>query len=195
MSSIDYSKREMNIKIVYYGASFCGKSTSMQHIFDKTNKSNKSNMEFMEIEGDKIMHFDFLPLALGAIRGFKPRFHLHTLPGQVAYAESLKPLLKGVDGIVFVVDSQSHRRENNQAALENLQYHLADAGYSQGSVPMIIQYNKRDLSDIAAIEEMQDSINLNDNNFFETVATDGTGVFDALKAISTLVLTDLKKGG
>ncbi len=142
-----------------------------------------------------MLSFDFLPLALGEIRGFKTRFHLYTLPGQVFYDASRKLILKGVDGIVFVADSQISRIEENQESLENLRVNLAEQGYSLDKMPFVIQYNKRDLPEIASVEELRDLLNPTNVPDFEGIAHTGVGVFDTLKAVAKLVLTELKKGG
>jgi signal recognition particle receptor subunit beta len=146
-------------------------------------------------ETDRTLFFDFLPLALGEIRGFKTRFHLYTVPGQVFYDASRKLILKGVDGVVFVADSQIGRIEANQESLENLRGNLQDQGYSLDKVPFVIQYNKRDLPEIASLEELREMLNTTNVPDFEGVARTGVGVFDTLKQIAKLVLTELRKGG
>jgi hypothetical protein len=146
-------------------------------------------------ETERTLFFDFLPLALGEIRGFKTRFHLYTVPGQVFYDASRKLILKGVDGVVFVADSQIARMEANIESMENLRENLAEQGYSLDKLPYVIQYNKRDMPSIAPVEELRQVLNTGNVPDFEAVATTGEGVFDTLKAIAKLVLTELKRGG
>lgn len=195
MSFINYNAREINCKIVYYGPSFSGKTTNLQFIYDNTNPDAKGKMNSLETEIDRTIFFDFLPVALGEIRGFKTRFHLYTVPGRVFYDASRKSILKGVDGIVFVADSQMSRIEENQDSIENLRTNLADQGYSLDKLPYIIQYNKRDMPDIASIEELRSILNPTNVHDFQAVASTGVGVFDTLKAVAKLILTELKKGG
>ncbi len=195
MSFINYLAREINCKIVYYGPGLVGKTTNLQYIYERTNPDAKGQMVSQKTETDKILSFEFLPLALGEIRGFKTRFHLYTVPGQVFYDASRRLILKGVDGIVFVADSQISRIEENQESLENLRVNLAEQGYSLDKMPFVIQYNKRDLPEIASVEELRDLLNPTNVPDFEGIARTGVGVFDTLKAVAKLVLTELKKGG
>ncbi len=195
MSFINYSSREINCKIVYYGPGLCGKTTNLQYIYNKTNPEAKGKMISLATETERTLFFDFLPLSLGEIRGFKTRFHLYTVPGQVFYDASRKLILKGVDGVVFVADSQIERMEANLESLENLRTNLAEQGYDLDKIPFVIQYNKRDLPNAATMDELKRLLNPRAVPDFETSATIGTGVFDTLKAIAKLVLTELKKGG
>ena len=194
MSFINYSSREINCKIVFYGPGLCGKTTNLQYIYKKTNPDSKGKMISLATETERTLFFDFLPLALGEIRGFKTRFHLYTVPGQVFYDASRKLILKGVDGVVFVADSQVERMEANIESIENLRINLSEQGYDLDKVPFIIQYNKRDLPNVVPLEEMKNALNPRKVPDFEAVATDGTGVFDTLKAIAKLVIMELKKG-
>ncbi len=194
MSFINYSSREINCKIVYYGPGLCGKTTNLQYIYKKTNPDSKGKLISLATETERTLFFDFLPLALGEIRGFKTRFHLYTVPGQVFYDASRKLILKGVDGVVFVADSQIERMEANIESVENLRTNLAEQGYNLDAIPYVIQYNKRDLPNVVPIEEMRKALNPRGVPDFEAVATDGTGVFDTLKAIAKLVIMELKKG-
>jgi signal recognition particle receptor subunit beta len=146
-------------------------------------------------ETERTLFFDFLPLSLGEIRGFKTRFHLYTVPGQVFYDASRKLILKGVDGVVFVADSQIERTEANLESAENLRVNLAEQGYDLDRIPYVVQYNKRDLPNIAAVEELRRLLNPRSVPEYQAVAPTGTGVFDTLKAVAKLVLTELKKGG
>ena len=194
MSFINYSSREINCKIVYYGPGLCGKTTNLQYIYNKTNPDLKGKMISLATETERTLFFDFLPLALGEIRGFKTRFHLYTVPGQVFYDASRKLILKGVDGVVFVADSQIARMEANVESLENLRTNLAEQGYSLDKLPYVIQYNKRDMPGIAPVEELRQLLNTSGVPDFEGVASTGVGVFDTLKAVAKLVLSHLKKG-
>jgi mutual gliding-motility protein MglA len=194
MSFINYLSREINCKIVYYGPGLCGKTTNLQYIYNKTNPDAKGKMISLATETERTLFFDFLPLALGEIRGFKTRFHLYTVPGQVFYDASRKLILKGVDGVVFVADSQIARMEANVESLENLRTNLAEQGYSLDKLPYVIQYNKRDMPGIAPVEELRQLLNISSVPEFEGVASTGVGVFDTLKAVAKLVLSALKKG-
>jgi len=194
MSFINYSSREINCKIVYYGPGLCGKTTNLQWIYKKTNPDSKGKMISLATETERTLFFDFLPLALGEIRGFKTRFHLYTVPGQVFYDASRKLILKGVDGVVFVADSQIERMEANIESVENLRLNLSDQGYDLDKVPYVIQYNKRDLPNVVPVDELRRVLNLRTVPDFEACAADGTGVFDTLKAIAKQVIMELKKG-
>jgi len=195
MSFINYSSREINCKIVYYGPGLCGKTTNLQHIYQKTNPDVKGKMISLATETERTLFFDFLPLALGEIRGFKTRFHLYTVPGQVFYDASRKLILKGVDGVVFVADSQIERMEANLESLDNLKVNLKEQGYELEKVPYVVQYNKRDLPNAAGLAELQRLCNPLGVPEFEAKATTGEGVFETLKAVAKLVLADLKKMG
>jgi signal recognition particle receptor subunit beta len=195
MSFINYSSREINCKIVYYGPGLCGKTTNLQYIYSKTNPDVKGKMISLATETERTLFFDFLPLALGQIRGFKTRFHLYTVPGQVFFDASRKLILKGVDGVVFVADSQIERMEANSESLDNLRVNLKEQGYELDKIPHVIQYNKRDLPNAAPLEEMQRLINGHDMPSFEACATVGKGVFETRKGVAKGVLTDLKKLG
>ncbi len=194
MSFINYSSREINCKIVFYGPGLCGKTTNLQWIYKKTNPDSKGKMISLATETERTLFFDFLPLALGEIRGFKTRFHLYTVPGQVFYDASRKLILKGVDGVVFVADSQIERMEANIESVENLRINLTEQGYNLDKIPYVIQYNKRDLPNVVPVEEMKKALNSKGVPDYEAVAMDGTGVFDTLKAIAKLVIMELKKG-
>ncbi len=194
MSFINYSSREINCKIVYYGPGLCGKTTNLQYIYGKTNPEAKGKMISLATETERTLFFDFLPLSLCAIRGFKTRFHLYTVPGQVFYDASRKLILKGVDGVVFVADSQNERMDANIESLENLRVNLKDQGYNLDTLPYVVQYNKRDLPNAATMEELKASLNPKGVPDFEAVAPKGVGVFDTLKAVSRLVLMELKQG-
>jgi mutual gliding-motility protein MglA len=193
MTFINYAAREINCKIVYYGPGLCGKTTNLQWIYDKTNPQAKGKLISLATETDRTLFFDFLPLDLGTVRGFKTRFHLYTVPGQVFYDASRKLILKGVDGMVFVADSQEARMEANAESIQNLDRNLKEQGYDLQTVPYVLQFNKRDLPTALAMDEMYRQLNFKGEPTFEAVAMSGTGVFDTLKAIAKLVLLELKK--
>ncbi|MBI4685549.1 MAG: GTPase domain-containing protein [Nitrospirae bacterium] len=193
MSFINYSSREINCKIVYYGPGLCGKTTNLQYVYRKTNPEQKGKLISLATETERTLFFDFLPLSLGDIRGFKIRFHLYTVPGQVFYAASRKLILKGVDGVVFVADSQIERMEANIESLDDLKINLTEQGYALEKLPFIVQYNKRDLPSIAPLEEMNKILNVNGVQWFEAVAPTGVGVFETLKNVAKQVLFELKK--
>lgn len=194
MSFINYSSREINCKIVYYGPGLCGKTTNLQFIYKKTRPEAKGKMITLATETERTLFFDFLPLSLGDIKGFKTRFHLYTVPGQIFYDASRKLILKGVDGIVFVADSQIERMDANIESYENMHINLEEQGYNLSSIPHVIQYNKRDLPGVVPVAELKKVLNAEGVPDFEAVASDGTGVFETLKAIVKLVLIELKKG-
>lgn len=194
MSFINYASREINCKIVYYGPGLCGKTTNLQFIYNKTAADAKGKMISLATETERTLFFDFLPLALGEIKGFKTRFHLYTVPGQVFYDASRKLILKGVDGVVFVADSQEERIDANIESLDNLNVNLKEQGYDLNRIPYVVQYNKRDLPNIVSVEELRSELNPTGVPDFEACATSGDGVFETLKAIAKLILIDLKKG-
>src|SRR5215211_6006185 len=193
MSFINYMAREINCKLVYYGPGLCGKTTNLQYIYERTNPEAKGKMISLATETERTLFFDFLPLSLGEIRGFKTRFHLYTVPGQVFYDASRKLILKGVDGVVFVADSQDERMDANIESLYNLEENLQTQGYDLAQIPYVLQLNKRDLPNVTPIEEITSELARKGEPVFEAVATDGTGVFDTLKAVAKQVLTELRK--
>ena len=195
MSFINYSSREINCKIVYYGPGLCGKTTNLQYIFKRMNPESRGKMISLATETERTLFFDFLPLSLGEIRGFKTRFHLYTVPGQVFYDASRRLILRGVDGVVFCADSQLTRMDANVESLENLRINLREQGYDGDRMPLVLQYNKRDLPQVASVSELHALLNYRNSPEFEAVAPTGTGVFETLKAIIKLILIDLKKGG
>jgi hypothetical protein len=195
MSFINYMAREINCKIVYYGPGLCGKTTNLQYIYDKTNPTAKGKMISLATETERTLFFDFLPLSLGEIRGFKTRFHLYTVPGQVFYDASRKLILKGVDGVIFVADSQIERLEANQESLDNLVTNLAEQGYALERLPYVVQYNKRDLPNVVEVAELRQLLNPGGVPDFEGRARTGQGVFETLKAVSKAILNELKRGG
>ncbi len=195
MTFINYASREINCKIVYYGPGLCGKTTNLQHIYDKTNPGAKGKLISLATETDRTLFFDFLPLELGTVRGFKTRFHLYTVPGQVFYDASRKLILKGVDGVIFVADSQVERMDANLESIENLQANLKAQGYDLMTIPYVLQLNKRDLPNVAPVEEMKQLLAKKGEPVHEAVAARGTGVFETLKGVAKLVLAELTKTG
>jgi mutual gliding-motility protein MglA len=193
MSYVNHMAKELNCKIVYYGPGLCGKTTNLQHIFGKTKENARGRLINLATETERTLFFDFLPIDLGVVRGFKVRFHLYTVPGQVFYDASRKLVLKGADGVVFVADSQPSRHEANIESVENLADNLQQLGTSLDKVPYIIQYNKRDLPEVASIEELRAALNPMGVPEFEANAKSGQGVFETLKGLSKLVLTKLAK--
>jgi len=195
MSFINYSSREINCKIVYYGPGLCGKTTNLQYIYKRMNPTARGKMISLATETERTLFFDFLPLSMGEIRGFKTRFHLYTVPGQVFYDASRRLILRGVDGVVFCADSQLTRVDANLESLDNLRINLHDQGYDPDRIPLVLQYNKRDLNGVASVSELHALLNYRNVPEFEAVATTGVGVFETLKAIIKLVLIDLRKAG
>ena len=194
-TSMNYASREINCKIVYYGPGLCGKTTNLQFIYEKTNPSAKGKLISLATETDRTLFFDFLPLELGNVRGFKTRFHLYTVPGQVFYDASRKLILKGVDGVIFVADSQRERMDANVESLRNLEQNLKAQGYDVRAIPYVLQLNKRDLPSAVPVEEMRAKLCFNAEPVLEAIAAsdEGIGVFDTLKAVAKLVLQDLTK--
>ena len=195
MSFINFAAREINCKIVYYGAGLGGKTTNLQVIYQKTADQQKGKMISLATETERTLFFDFLPLDLGSVRGFKTRIHLYTVPGQVFYDASRKLILRGVDGIVFVADSQEQRMDANVEALENLMSNLKEHGYDFNKIPYVLQLNKRDLPNILPVEMLSTELRKKNEPIVEAVAFQGLGVFETLKEIAKQVLTELKAGG
>jgi mutual gliding-motility protein MglA len=193
MSFINYMAREINCKLVYYGPGLCGKTTNLQYIFERSAPEAKGKMISLATETERTLFFDFLPLSLGEIRGFKTRFHLYTVPGQVFYDASRKLILKGVDAVIFVADSQEVRMDANLESLENLRTNLSEQGYDLDKLPYVIQYNKRDLPDVASLEELRATLNPTGAPEMEAVARTGVGVFETLKLSAKLLVAELKK--
>lgn len=193
MSFINYASREINVKLVYYGPGLCGKTTNLQYVYEKTNPNSKGKLISLATETDRTLFFDFLPLDLGTVRGFKTRFHLYTVPGQVFYDASRKLILKGVDGVIFVADSQEARMDANIESIENLQRNLQEHGFDLTTIPYVLQLNKRDLPTAVSVEEMVRVLRLKNEPYFESVALKGIGVFDTLKACAKQVLLELSR--
>ena len=195
MSFINFAAREINCKIVYYGPGLGGKTTNLQWIFERTGEQQKGKMISLATETERTLFFDFLPLDLGTVRGFKTRIHLYTVPGQVFYDASRKLILRGVDGVVFVADSQEERMDANSEALENLQENLKEHGYDFNRIPYVLQLNKRDLPNAMPVDTLKKELLKKEEPVIEAVAFQGVGVFETLKAVAKLVLVELKQGG
>ncbi len=193
MTFINYAAREINCKIVYYGPGLCGKTTNLQYIYDRTNPAAKGKLISLATETDRTLFFDFLPLDLGTVRGFKTRFHLYTVPGQVFYDASRKLILKGVDGVVFVADSQEARMDANIESLGNLDKNLVEHGFDLQTIPYVLQLNKRDLPTALPVDVLYRALNFKGEPTFEATAPLGVGVFDTLKAVAKQVLMELRK--
>jgi hypothetical protein len=195
MSFINYNAKEIHCKVVYYGPSLGGKTTNIQWIYQLTAEDQKSKLVALNTEIERTLFFDFLPMNVGEIRGFNTRFHLYTVPGQVVYDASRKLILKGLDGIVFVADSQEERMDENLESLKNLEINLEQQEYDIKNVPLIMQYNKRDLPNSLSLNELRRSLNFYNAPEFEAVASEGKGVFESLKTLSKTIITSLKGGG
>ncbi len=191
MSMINYASREINCKIVYYGTGLGGKTTNLEYIYSRVNPDTKGKMISLATETERTLFFDFLPIDLGEVRGFKTRFHLYTVPGQVYYNASRRLILKGVDGLVFVGDSQANRAEANIESMHNLYENLETYGYDLETIPFAIQYNKRDVPNVLSPEELRAQINPMGVPDFEGVAIEGKGVFETLSCVSKMVIKSL----
>ena len=194
MSFINYASREINCKIVYYGPGLCGKTTNLQFVYQKTAPEAKGKMISLATETERTLFFDFLPLALGEIRGFKTRFHLYTVPGQVFYDASRKLILRGCDGVIFVADSQRPRLEANIESIANLATNLKENGFDIRTIPYVLQLNKRDMPTAASTAELEQLLRFRNEPMIEAVANRGIGVIDTLKATARQILMDLQKG-
>jgi mutual gliding-motility protein MglA len=193
MSFINYAAREINCKLVYYGPGLCGKTTNLQYIYKMVDPGTKGKLISLATETERTLFFDFLPLELGTVRGFKTRFHLYTVPGQIFYEASRKLILKGADGVVFVADSQIDRVEANIQSLADMNQHLKEQGLDPEKISLVIQYNKRDLPKVVPIDELQKALNPRNLPWFEGIAPEGKGVFETLKALAKLVLQELQR--
>ena len=188
MVSINYAFREISCKIVFYGPGLSGKTTNLQYVHQKVPGKTKGELISLATDADRTLYFDFLPINLGAIQGFATKFQLYTVPGQVYYNATRKLVLRGVDGVVFVADSQRAKMDENIESLNNLYDNLKEYGFATGELPVVIQYNKRDLPEVMSIEELQATLNPQGFPYFEASAVNGTGVFDTLKMVIKLVL-------
>ncbi len=194
MSFINYNAKEIHCKVVYYGPSLGGKTTNIQWVYQQTANDQKSKLVALNTDIERTLFFDFLPLNIGDIRGFKTRFHLYTVPGQVVYDASRKLILKGLDGVIFVADSQAERMEENLESMRNLQINLEQQGYDIKEIPLIMQYNKRDLPNAASLAELRSALNPYNAPEIEGCASEGRGVFESLKTVSKSIIHVLKGG-
>lgn len=193
MTFINYASREINCKIVYYGPGLCGKTTNIQWIFEQANPDKRGKLVSLATETDRTLFFDFLPLDMGMVKGFKVRFHLYTVPGQVFYDASRKLILRGCDGIIFVADSQKARMEANIESIANLATNLRENGFDVRSIPYVLQLNKRDMPSAAPVAEMERLLRFRGEPMIEAVANQGTGVIETLKAAARQILMELQK--
>ncbi len=192
MSFINYNSKEINCKVVYFGPAMGGKTANLQYVYNQTAPGSKSKLITLQTENERTLFFDFLPLALGTLRGFKIRFHLYTVPGQSYYDASRKLILRGVDGIVFVCDSQVDRMEANAESFASLVSTLEEQGHEISKIPIVFQYNKRDIPNVCSVEEMSKVLNQFGTPEFEAVAIEGKGVLETLKSLTKLILAELK---
>lgn len=194
MSFINYATKEINCKILYFGPGLSGKTTNIQYIYEHTQQEQRGKLVTLSTENERTLFFDFLPLAVGEVRGYKTRFHLYTIPGQTFYEVSRQFIVKGVDGIVFVADSQAERMEANIESFESLEKSLERQGYDLHKLPLVLQYNKRDMPDVVGIRELESTFNPMRRTYFEAVANKGQGVMETLQSISQFVIRELKGG-
>lgn len=194
MSFINYATKEINCKLIYCGPGFSGKTTNVQYVYEQTQQDQRGKLVTLSTENERTLFFDFLPLAIGDVKGYKTRFHLYTIPGQTFYEVSRQFILKGVDGIVFVADSQADRMEANIESFESLEKSLEKQGYDINKLPLVLQYNKRDMPGIVTIRELEATFNPMRRIYFEAVANRGQGVMETLQSISQLVICELKGG-
>jgi signal recognition particle receptor subunit beta len=192
MSFINYATREIYCKIVYYGPGLSGKTTNVKYIYDRTAPGSKGRLISLATESERTLFFDFLPLDLGSVSGFRMRLQLYTVPGQIFYQATRKIILKGIDGVVFVADSQRARLDANVESLTDLHENLAEYGQSTSDLPFVVQYNKRDLDGITELAELKSALNPGGAPDFEAAARHGVGVFDTLKTVSRLALRRLE---
>ncbi len=192
MAFFNYSTMQMTAKVVYYGPGLCGKTTNLQYIYGHTQNDSRGEMVSLETQTDRTLFFDLLPLEVGSVAGFRTKIQLYTVPGQVFYNTTRKLVLKGVDGVVFVADSQVPMAQSNVESLQNLGENLEELGIDIEAIPLVLQYNKRDLSEVQSLEELDGSLNSNHWDSFEASALSGAGVFETLRGISRLTLLSLR---
>ncbi len=195
MSFINYKSKEIVLKIVYYGPGLCGKTTNVKYIYSKTNDDTRGKLISLETQQERTLYFDFLPIDLPTINGFKTRLHLYTVPGQLFYSNSRRLIMKGADGVVFVADSQAERLEANLISMDDLLDNLEAYGYDVEKIPFVIQYNKRDMPTALPVEQLRSELNrwVGKVPDYPACATTGEGVFESLKSVIRLILVDLKK--
>jgi len=194
MTFINYASREINCKIVYYGPGLCGKTTNIQWIHEQASPDKRGKLVSLATETDRTLFFDFLPLDMGTVKGFKVRFHLYTVPGQVFYDASRKLILRGCDGVIFVADSQRPRLEANIESIANLATNLKDNGFDIRTIPYVLQLNKRDMPSAAPVDELERLLRFRGEPTLEAVANQGVGVIETLKACARQILMELQKG-
>lgn len=194
MSFINYVTKEINCKIVYFGAGLSGKTTNVQYIYEQTQQDQRGKLVTLSTENERTLFFDFLPLSIGDVRGYKTRFHLYTVPGQTFYETSQQFILKGVDGVIFVVDSQPERMEANIKSYEFLEKSLEAQGYDINRLPLVFQYNKRDSIEAVSVQELESTFNPMRRPSFTAVANRGEGVMETLQTISQWIIQELKGG-
>jgi signal recognition particle receptor subunit beta len=194
VSFINYATKEINCKVIYFGPGLSGKTTNVQYIYENTQQDHRGRLVTLSTENERTLFFDFLPLAIGEVKGYKTRFHLYTIPGQTFYEVSRQFILKGVDGIVFVADSQSERMESNIEAFESLEKSLDKQGYDLNKLPLVFQYNKRDMAGIVTVRELESTFNPMQRPYFEAIANNGQGVMETLQSISQSIIRELKGG-
>jgi len=193
LSFLNYSTREINFKIVYYGPGLSGKTTNIKIIYDKIKSDSKGKLVSLATETERTLFFDFFPLDLGMIKGYKVKFHLYTVPGQIYYSSSRKLILKGVDGVVFVADSQRERFEANLESMSDMMENLRDYNIDFDTLPYVLQLNKRDLPNITPAHELISALRKREEPVIEAVALKGDGVVETLKSISKLIMIDVKQ--
>ena len=190
---INKATREINCKLVYYGPGLCGKTTNLKYIYERASPESKGKMISLDTETERTLFFDFLPISVGEVGGFKTRFHLYTVPGQVFYDASRKLILRGVDGVVFVADSQVGRLDANLESFDNLRANMAEQGFDLDRKPYVLQYNKRDMPDLASVAELRTLLNTSGVPDHEAIASTGFGVFETLKSLTRLLIADLRR--
>jgi len=193
MTFINYASREINCKIVYYGPGLCGKTTNIQWIYEQANPEKRGKLVSLATETDRTLFFDFLPLDMGMVKGFKVRFHLYTVPGQVFYDASRKLILRGCDGLIFVADSQRARMEANIESIANLATNLKENGFDIRTIPYVLQLNKRDMPSAATMPELERLLRFRNEPMVEAVANRGIGVIDTLKSAARQILMELQR--
>jgi hypothetical protein len=190
---VDFSAREIHCKIVYYGPGLCGKTRNLQFLHERTSPSRRGQLISLATPNERTLFFDFLPLDVGSLRGFQTRLHLYTVPGQVFYDAARRAILRGVDGIVFVADSQEARLAANVESIRNLEKNLREQGYEIAEIPYVLQLNKRDLPSAMPAAELSRRLAIKGEPTLEATAVTGRGVFETLKSIAREVLLDLRR--